>query len=603
MSQSLGPEAILEGLTEPQRTAVTHGDGPLLVLAGPGSGKTRVITRRAAYLAATATDAQHVLAITFTNKAAEEMACRIRALGVGPDLTVCTFHSFGARLLRRFAARAGISPTFTIFDQTDRLAAIREAICRSEVPPDSFHPGRIEARISHLKNAMISPTEAEQVANEFEKRLIARVYAVYEKILCEQNALDFDDLLLRTARLLGDDPELRERLENHYRYLLVDEYQDTNHAQYLIARALALTHHNLCATGDPDQSIYGWRGANLGNIMDFERDFPETKVVRLEQNYRSTKHILAAADHLISHNRDRRKKRLWTCNVEGAPVRIVEFDNAEAEARYIAQQIRDLADRKIARFSDVAVFYRVNAITRRIEDALRLEGIPYRIVRGVEFYSRKEIKDVTAYLRVLINPQDEISLLRIINTPARGIGGATIERLAAHARAAGIPLMQCVLEPGLVDGLNKAAVARIKAFGRLLRSLAPLVHASAREGIEQVLASTGYRTAVAGDPDAVGNVDELVSAAARYDCEHPAGSLIEWLEQISLTSDQDVYDPADGAVTLMTLHAAKGLEFPVVFIAACEEGLLPHERHRESRKELEEAVSYTHLTLPTIYSV
>lgn len=568
-----------------------HRDGPLLVLAGPGSGKTRVITCRAAYLAATATEARHILAITFTNKAAEEMAQRIAALGVGPELTACTFHSFCARLLRRFADRAGLASNFTIFDQSDRLAAVKDALIRCDFADDNFPPGKVEGRISRLKNAMILPDDAERDADGFQDKSVARIYREYENVLGEQNALDFDDLLLRVARLLGGDAALRDRLEDQYRYVLVDEYQDTNHAQYLIARGLALKHHNLCATGDPDQSIYGWRGANLGNIMEFEEDFPETRVVRLEQNYRSTKHILAAADRVIGHNRERKKKTLWTHNAEGEPVRIVECDDSAGEAKYIAQQITDLAAAGTP-YRDMAVFYRVNALTRMLEEALRKAAVPYRIIRGVEFYSRKEIKDVVAYLRVLLNPQDEVALLRIINTPTRGIGATTIGRLREHARAAQVPLIQVVHHPETVGDLPRATVAKVGQFAKLLDLLAPVVNGSAKSAIDNVLAHSGlyaaFRAESKADSAPLDNVNELITAAAEYDREHPVGSLVEWLHQISLVSDQDAYDAASGTVTLMTLHAAKGLEFPVVFIAGCEEGLLPHHQHKEARNELEE---------------
>jgi DNA helicase-2/ATP-dependent DNA helicase PcrA len=586
------PEQILESLTKPQRDAVTHGDGPLLVLAGPGSGKTRVITCRAAYLAATVTDPQHILAITFTNKAADEMRGRIAALGAGRGMTVCTFHSLCARLLRRYAERAGVSPNFSIFDQADRVAAVKEAIKRLELAEENFPANRLESRISRFKNAMIGPEAAAERADGFEARAIARIYAAYEKVLAEQDALDFDDLLLRVAALLGDDAELRDRLEAQYRYVLVDEYQDTNHAQYLIARGLALRRRNLCVTGDPDQSIYGWRGANLGNILDFEEDFPDAKIVRLEQNYRSTKRILAVADGLISRNKKRKAKSLWTENAEGTSVRVVECDDAAEEAEHIAGQIGELVAAGRA-YNDIAIFYRINALSRMLEEALRQANVPYRIVRGVAFYNRKEIKDVLAYLRVLVNPNDETALLRIINTPTRGIGKTTVDRLVAQTRATGAPLSHWVRHPQDVPGLGAAAIASVGKFAKLLDMLAPVVHAGAREAIENVLTLSGYRAALQNevgraDTSAMENVDELVTAAAEYDEAHPDGSMLEWLHQVSLVSDQDAYDPEAGAVTLMTLHAAKGLEFPVVFIAGCEDGTLPHQMYQDKANELEE---------------
>lgn len=589
--QGAAIQRILQGLTDPQREAVCHRDGPLLVLAGPGSGKTRVITRRAACLAASGVDPANILAITFTNKAATEMAHRIAALGFNRGMTVCTFHSLCARLLRQFADRAGITPSFTIFDQADRLGAVRQAMERCGLYGFGLPPARVEARISRLKNAMYDPDEAEQTAGNAEGREIARIYRTYEAMLAEQNALDFDDLLLRMARLLGRDAELRDQLEDRFRYVLVDEYQDTNHAQYLIARALALRRHNLCATGDPDQSIYGWRGANLGNILDFENDFPEARVVRLEQNYRSTKNILAAADGVIRQNRARKHKELWTHNAAGPPVRAVECPDAPAEARYIATRIRQLVEEGLA-WGDVAVFYRINALTRLIEDGLRRAQIPYRIVRGVEFYSRAEIKDVLAYLRVLVNPLDETALLRIINTPPRGIGKTTVERLRAFAQATGIPLIQALRGSRALPDAGRGTNERLDRFARLIETLQPLIRASARSAIENVLRLSGLAETLlreeGGDSDARQNVDELISAAAEYDREHPDGSLVEWLQQVSLVSDQDAYDPEAGAVTLMTLHAAKGLEFPAVFIAGFEESILPHEQRREDRSELEE---------------
>ena len=584
-------QRILQGLTDPQREAVCHRDGPLLVLAGPGSGKTRVITRRAAYLAAGGVDPTNILAITFTNKAANEMAQRIAALGFGRGMTVCTFHSLCARLLRQYADRAGLSPSFTIFDQADRLGAVRQAMERCGLSGFGLPPGRVEARISRLKNAMHDPDEAEQTAGTAEDRELARIYRTYEAILAEQNALDFDDLLLRMARLLGRDAELRDQLEDRFRYVLVDEYQDTNHAQYLIARGLALRRRNLCATGDPDQSIYGWRGANLGNILDFENDFPEARVVRLEQNYRSTKNILAAADGVIRQNRARKHKELWTHNAAGPPVQAVECPDAPTEARYIATRIRQLVDEGLA-YGDVAVFYRVNALTRLIEEGLRQAQIPYRIVRGVEFYSRAEIKDVLAYLRVLVNPLDETALLRIINTPPRGIGKTTVDRLRTFARATGIPLIQAIREARTMPDTGRGTGEKLDRFARLIETLQPVIHASARSAIENVLRLSGLGETLLrddpGDSDARQNVDELISAAAEYDREHPDGSLVEWLQQVSLVSDQDTYDPEAGAVTLMTLHASKGLEFPAVFIAGFEENILPHEQRREDRSDLEE---------------
>ncbi|HUW82969.1 MAG TPA: UvrD-helicase domain-containing protein [Phycisphaerae bacterium] len=585
-------DALLTDLTDPQREAVTHRDGPLLVLAAAGSGKTRVITRRAAWLAAHA-GARHVLAITFTNKAAEEMRQRIAALGVGRGLAVGTFHSFCARLLRQHADRAGIEPNYSIFDQTDRGRAIKDAISRCELASEAWKPSNVELRISQAKNHMLAPDGMLAEAVDFRDQTIARIYAQYEQILAENNALDFDDLLLRVAQLLDRDKALRSELEERFAYVLVDEYQDTNRAQYLIARRLTETRRNICATGDPDQSIYGWRGANLANILDFESDYPDAKVVRLEQNYRSTRRILRAADELIQANRRRKEKRLWTENPEGVGVCGFIYDDAQDEADGIAEQIARLHERGRS-LGQIAIFYRVNAMTRVLEEALRKKALSYQIARGVEFYNRKEIKDVLAYLRVMVNPSDEISLVRIINTPARGIGKTTIDRLRAHATETKRRAIDLVAAAETVSNLKAAAAKRIGEFAALLEKLRKVAAGdSVREIVEKTLSLTGLERTVAdqagGDSDQVGNLAELVSAAAEYDQEHTDQKqpLQGWLEQVSLVSDVDKLD-GPGAVSLMTLHAAKGLEFDVVFIAGLEEGLLPHLRSRDSADELEE---------------
>jgi len=585
-------EALLTDLTDPQREAVTHRDGPLLVLAAAGSGKTRVITRRAAWLA-THVGAGHVLAITFTNKAAEEMRQRIAALGAGRGLTVGTFHSFCARLLRQHADRAGIEANYSIFDQTDRGRAIKDAISRCELASEAWKPSNVELRISQAKNHMLAPDRMLTEAVDFRDQTIARIYAQYEHILTENNALDFDDLLLRVAQLLDRDKALRGELEERFAYVLVDEYQDTNRAQYLIARRLTETRRNICATGDPDQSIYGWRGANLANILDFESDYPDAKVVRLEQNYRSTRRILRAADELIQANQRRKEKQLWTENPEGVGVCGFIYDDAQDEADGIAEQIARLHERGRS-LGQIAIFYRVNAMTRVLEEAFRKKALSYQIARGVEFYNRREIKDVLAYLRVMVNPSDEISLVRIINTPARGIGKTTIDRLRAHARETGRRSIDLVAAAETVGNLKAAAAKRIGEFAALLEKLRKVAAGdSVREIVEKTLSLTGLERTVAdqagGDSDQVGNLAELVSAAAEYDQEHTDQKqpLQGWLEQVSLVSDVDKLDGA-GAVSLMTLHAAKGLEFDVVFIAGLEEGLLPHLRSRDSADELEE---------------
>jgi DNA helicase-2/ATP-dependent DNA helicase PcrA len=612
--------ALLDDLTEPQRAAVTHTDGPLLVLAGPGSGKTRVITHRAVHLAATVTQPHHILAITFTNKAAEEMRHRIGALGIGRGMWTGTFHSLCARLLREFGPRVGIQPNFSIFDDADQRALLREAVALCNLSTDNWSPAAAQDAISDAKNRMLTPAAFEQEAADFTSKTLARVYAEYQRLLTEQNGCDFDDLLMHVATLLGEHEDVRRQLSDRFRYLLIDEYQDTNHAQYLIANRLALAHRNICATGDPDQSIYAWRGADIQNILDFEADYPDAVTVRLEQNFRSTAVILSAAASLIAHNCRRKPKDLWTHDERGPGIRVWYCQDEVREARQIAEDIRAYCDSG-GRSGDAAIFYRVNALSRVLEDALREHNLPYQIARGVEFYGRKEIKDALAYLRAIVNPADELSIIRAIGTPARGIGKTTIERLRAHARENGITIDQALAQAGRVAfdregeapaepcgaGVSpvssrtgkmpvpqlKSAAKKIEPFARLLAGLRDLPPRPVREIVEAVLQRSGLEAALRDvkdvDSDPLANVYELVSAAEQYDREHPDGGLAEWLHQISLVSDIDAVELTGGAVTLMTLHAAKGLEFPVVYIIGLEESLLPHRRAmRGDDSELEE---------------
>jgi DNA helicase-2/ATP-dependent DNA helicase PcrA len=572
------PEDLLRDLTEPQREAVTHRDGPLLVLAGAGSGKTRVITRRVAYLALTGVRPGSILAITFTNKAANEMRERIQATGVGRGVTVGTFHAVCARLLREYADQTGIPSNYTIFDESDRTKVIREAMMRAEVSAERFAPSWVQAVISRAKNELKTPEEFSAGKNDWSNQIVAKVYSAYQAVLTEQNALDFDDLLMRMAVVLRDHDDLRGRLEDRFRYVLIDEYQDTNHAQYTIAHQLALKRQNICATGDPDQSIYAWRGADINNIMEFERDYPDARVVRLEQNYRSTKAILSAASNLIDHNLHRKAKTLWTENPQGCKVRAVDCADAEDEAMFVAETIDRMRSQRP--LSDFAVFYRVNAMTRVLEEYLRKQKIPYQIARGVEFYNRKEIKDTLAYLRVIVNPADEVSLLRVINEPPRGIGKTTITRLIEVARAAGRAAFDVCCEAGRIEALKRAS-GKIVEFTAMIRRFQEGPQSPVGDLLEKVLHDSGVRRQLEStepDSDQVANINELVTAAAEYDREHPEGSLAEWLHEISLVSDVDSVDSSAGAVTLMTLHAAKGLEFPVVFIVGLEDGLLPHAR-------------------------
>jgi len=591
-------ESLLEGLTEPQQAAVRHTDGPLLVLAGPGSGKTRVITRRAAFLARTVARPQQILAITFTNKAASEMAERMAALGIDRGLTCSTFHSFCARLLRTYADRAGLHPNFSIFDESDQAAAMRSAIERAGLSPEHFSPSRMLEAVGRCKNDMILPEEYARSATDFAGRATAAVYGHYQAVLAAQNALDFDDLLVRAALLLGDDPQLRDALQDRFRYVLVDEYQDTNHAQYLIARGLSLDHRNLCVTGDPDQSIYAWRGANIGNILRFEEDFPDARVIRLEQNYRSTPQILKAAGALIRRNRSRKPLELWTSNTDGPPVRVVQCESGEQEAAFVASEIRAHVEAGGA-FGQVAVFYRTNFLSRQIEAALQQAGVPHQVARGVAFFQRREIKDVLAYLKLIVNPADAVALTRIINVPARGIGDATVAALLRAAEASGRPALELAADPQAIPGIRPAAAARLRAFaGLIAEAQAAAKNGPVRQTVEHVVRHSGLIAGWGrdGSGEELENVQELIHAAGAFDRRRAAGMiadgepepLVAWLQEISLVSDVDAVDPRLGAVTLMTLHAAKGLEFDLVFITGVEHGLLPHEKSLQRAADLEE---------------
>jgi DNA helicase-2/ATP-dependent DNA helicase PcrA len=580
-------------LTPSQKEAVFHTEGPLLVLAGPGSGKTRVITYRIAALIESGVRPYNICAITFTNKAAEEMRQRAAALGASGGAHISTFHSLCVRILRRYAARAGISASFSIYDEADQARCIRDAVKNCQLDSTNFPPARMLDAISALKNKLVDAESFRAEADSFFTRTLAEVYQGYERILRERDGLDFDDLLMKTAFLLRDCPDVCSELGDRFKFLLIDEYQDTNHAQYRIARALASQHSNICATGDPDQSIYRWRGADIRNIMAFEKDWPEATVVKLEENFRSSPNILAAADHLIAFNRNRKEKKLIATKSQGERILITGFEDENAEAQAVARHIQELTGKGTSA-SDVAVFYRVNAQSRALEEAFIRDKIPYQIVRGVEFYRRKEIRDVLAYLKALVNPNDEIALLRIINTPARGIGKTTADRVLAYAVANHVSFFEALKRSAQIESLSEAAQARLAVFVNMLEQfkkdmagkVAPLAE---RVWVESGLAES-LRAAGAEGLSALENVNELINSAAEYDQQTEQPSLIDYLHQISLFSDADAYDATSDRVALMTLHAAKGLEFERVFIVGVEEGLLPHERSStgEDDEQLEE---------------
>jgi DNA helicase-2/ATP-dependent DNA helicase PcrA len=674
----LTPESVLEGLTPPQREAATHVDGPLLVLAGAGSGKTRTITRRIAYLVACGIPAYNILAITFTNKAAGEMRDRVFSLlktaggqfGRG-GVTVATFHALCARLLREFASAANLPKSFSIFDTADQSKAIKQAIKDVNISPDNFQPAQVLHTISNAKNKLQTPATYAAAAGGFFEKNVARAYARYEAILAENKAVDFDDLLLKMAVMLRDNEDVRRQLQERYQYILIDEYQDTNHAQFILAHMLAMNHKNICATGDPDQSIYGWRGANLNNILEFEQFYPNAKVVLLEQNYRSTKNILKAASALIANNTKRKKKDLWTDNEQGPKINLLKCNDERQEAAEIVSRIKAKHDNGGKGgglgWDKMAIFYRVNSLSRVLEDALMKQGIPYQIARGTEFYARKEIKDVLAYLRVINNPDDNVSLERIANVPARALGETSVTKIATYAASRRISLLDAfrdaaripdltpraktaatklavlfenwrklvepsagtqnaergtqspldtqnstletpsedpLFDPSLADAFAnseelseadlaaeadaEAAHSEVRTQDSELRTSKPafLLPGGIKGLMERVVREAGFEDELKkqdadGDDqgnDRLGNIGELINVAAEFDVQNPEGTLDDYLQQVTLVSDVDKIKDAGGAVTLMTLHAAKGLEFPYVSIAGMEDGLLPHAR-------------------------
>ncbi len=641
---------LLDGLTGPQRAAAGHVDGPLLVLAGPGSGKTRVITRRVAHLVRGVGVAPwNVLAITFTNKAAGEMRERVGALLTERQaraVTVCTFHALCARLIRQYAERLGLPPGYSIYDTSDQKSAVKSALTELEINTKNFPPASMLGTISNAKNELIDADAYARTASDFYTRTVARVYQQYEKVLRRNNALDFDDLLMWTVQLLKVHEDVRSELQERFRYILVDEYQDTNHAQFMIASMLGSAHGNVMATGDPDQSIYGWRGANIRNILEFETHYPNAVTVRLEQNYRSTKRILAAADALIQKNRARKHKALFTLNEVGDPVKLVTCYDEQHEARYLVEQLREHHEQAGLAWGEMAVMYRMNSLSRVIEDALRNAGVPYQIARGTAFYDRKEIKDALAYLRVIANPSDEVTLFRVINTPARGVSTATVKLMQAHGLSKNVSADVLLRDPTLVGGLNTRAQVAVGKFGKLVSSwrneagldaASPMreqattndgmllsgmtptdadndvtnlpggAGGSLRELVERVLRESGledFYRGESGDPDQdrLANLGELVSSAQQFEDQYAfelemdgverqptlAEKLLAFLERVALVSDVDGLEGGDGAVTLMTLHAAKGLEFPLVALIGFEDGLLPHERANVNAEELEE---------------
>lgn len=583
-------DPILADLNEAQQEAVTYDGGPLLVVAGAGSGKTRVITRRIAWRVKTGLYPSQILAITFTNKAAGEMKSRVNELLGDTRVWVSTFHALGARLLRMEAEAAGLDRSFTIFDASDQLAVVREVMKELRLKGRDHRPREYLEAISRLKTrGEDSPAEDDEVDEDH-----LRVYQRYQQALRLNEAVDFDDLLLRPLQLLVDNDEVRERFVSRFKTVLIDEYQDTNHIQYLLARVIAGGHGDICATGDPDQSIYRWRGAEVRNIVEFENDFPGARVVKLEENYRSTNRILKAASAVISNNRGRIERDLWSSLGDGETIRVFSASTESDEARRIVDRIREAEDDGYG-LEEIAVFYRTNAASRAIEQAMRLSNLPYVIVGAVAFYERREVKDLLAYLRVIQNPANAVDLQRVINVPARKIGAATVAKLKETAADQGVALRDLLLRAGEFSFIRANTRREVVRFGELLRDIASLPPSPVLPILDRVLDRTQYLPWLRelDDPtvdDRLENVEELRRALAEFDLQSPGGTLDEFLNETALLRSRAEEESGDTIprVTLMTLHSAKGLEFPVVFLMALEEGMLPHSRSLDSDEAVEE---------------
>ena len=585
---------LLDPLNEAQQEAVLHIDGPMLILAGPGSGKTRVVTHRMAYLISQGIPSHSILALTFTNKAADEMRHRLDGLAPRHQVWTGTFHKFCARILRIHANLVGLSENFTIYDMGDAKKVVKQAIQNTEVDLRHHSPESLIQQIGKAKNSGVTAEQFQPTPGHALGAIVAKVYPEYQKLLQMANAVDFDDLLLHCVDLFRNSHELRQAFDEKYSYFMVDEYQDTNLTQYQLIRLLNHNVQNLAVTGDPDQSIYGWRGANINNILGFERDYPNVKVVRLEQNYRSTQSILGVADQLIANNLKRKHKKLLTDNEVGKPAKLVAYPSPEDESVDIADTIALAIQQGGRRPRDFAVFYRTNALSRSLEHSLRSAEVPYQVVNGHEFYQRKEIKDVVAYLHLLNNPQDSVAFERIINIPPRKIGKVTIGRIRNYAMEHRISMLEAAQDVDSISSIAKGTAAKVKKFNEMYQRLAEIRAEEVETIIKAVLFETAYRDWLTDDGSEEGheranNVDELVVAAQEFDRDHPEdGGLERYLEQAALVSDTDVWESEADYVSLMTIHAAKGLEFPCVFIVGLEDGILPHERSSQEDAQIEE---------------
>jgi DNA helicase-2/ATP-dependent DNA helicase PcrA len=598
------PERYLSALNPAQREAVLHTEGPLLVVAGAGSGKTRVLTHRVTHLlSAAGAQPNEILAITFTNKAAAEMRSRVENMlgDVARRIWLMTFHAACGRILRREAARLGYKTNFTIYDSADQVRLVRSVLEELERDPKRFTPKGIHSQISAAKNQLIGPTEYRERVQSFYDQTVAEAYDLYQTRLFASNAVDFDDMLMLTVDVLERFPEALQKWQKAFRYVLVDEYQDTNRAQYRFLQLLAEKHRNLCVVGDPDQAIYAFRGADIRNILEFERDFPDARTVALEQNYRSTNRILRAANGVIAHNRERKEKELFSELGDGEPVEVLEVEDEHAEARFVAARIAALVEEGF-NGSEIAVFYRTNAQSRVLEDVLVRQGVAYQVIGGPRFYERAEVKDVIAYLQVIDNPFDAVSLQRIANKPRRGIGDASLARLQAYANAQGLSLWEALEFPEEA-GLGTAQARAVNGLRTLLLSLqAGALELPVPELVERVLDRTGYIETLEAErtieaQGRIENLQELVGVAQEYRSTAPEPSLSNFLQEISLYADQDALREEQSLVTLMTLHNAKGLEFRAVFMIGMEEGVFPHSRSlEEGSLEEERRLAYVGMT-------
>ena len=589
--------SLLTGLNKEQQQAVQHTEGPLLILAGAGSGKTKVLTVRVAYLLAQGVNPYEILAITFTNKAAKEMKSRVEGLvgDVANRIWLSTFHSFCAKFLRfEIDSFLGYNSNFTIYDTSDSQAVIKAALKALNLDDKYYPVGAMIAAISDAKNQLLFTSDFRKQARDFYQQKVADVYEYYERELRKNNALDFDDLLLVAVKLLQSNAAVLDKYSHRFRYVMIDEYQDTNHAQYLLAKLLASHWKNIAVVGDADQSIYAWRGADIQNILDFEKDYPNCTSIKLEQNYRSTKIILDAANAVIDNNEGRPEKNLWTDKTEGAKIQHFTAQSEHEEAAFIGDTIAKKHDIHDVPYGDMAILYRTNAQSRVLEEALIKRALPYTMVGGTKFYDRKEIKDVLAYLRVLYNPFDDLSLLRIINVPKRSIGVTTVAKLQEYARANGTSLFMTLTQLHLIDSIKGKTKEKLEEFGILIFTLvSEMENRTVLDILESILDRTGYLAQLEESTDPqdqarAENIGELLSVAKDFQDTNPSGTVEDFLEQVALVNDVDSFEQEESKVTLMTLHAAKGLEFPIVFLCGLEEGLFPHSRTLMNPEEIEE---------------